>query len=96
VAHVAEALAQVTSTDANRQRVRATLRSALNDAVRQGLLAINPAALVKLPSGKRPRALVWTNERVQRWRDATARLAKCAKDDARRAALEEATQPRHR
>jgi integrase len=68
VAHVAEALADVTSSDANRQRVRATLRTALNDAVRQGLIPTNPAALVKLPSGKRPRALVWTAERVERWK----------------------------
>ncbi|MCA1676410.1 MAG: tyrosine-type recombinase/integrase, partial [Actinobacteria bacterium] len=56
VAHVADALAQVTSSDANRQRVRATLRSALNDAVRQGLIGTNPAMLVKLPRGKRPKA----------------------------------------
>lgn len=69
VSHVFEALAKVTSSDANRQRVRATLRSALSDAVRQGLIATNPAALVKLPSGKRPKALVWTPERVKRWQD---------------------------
>ncbi|MEN3271225.1 MAG: hypothetical protein V7646_8119 [Pseudonocardia sp.] len=93
VAHVAEALAQVTSSDANRQRVRATLRSALNDAVREGLVATNPAALVKLPSGKRPKALLWTAERVERWREATERLAKAGKDDPRRAALESAAQP---
>ena len=68
-AHVAEALAAVTSSDSNRQRVRATLRTALNDAVREGLLTTNPAALVKLASGKRPRALVWTAERVARWQE---------------------------
>jgi integrase len=67
VADVAEALAAVTSSDANRQRVRATLRIALNDAVREGLISVNPAALVKLGSGRRPRAQVWTEERVQRW-----------------------------
>ena len=70
VAHVAECLAEVTSSDANRQRVRATLRAALSDAVRQGLISVNPAALVKLRSGKRPKALVWTAERVQRWEEA--------------------------
>lgn len=68
-AHVADALSAVTSSDANRQRVRATLRSALTDAVREGLIPTNPAALVKLASGKRPRALVWTAERVARWRE---------------------------
>lgn len=55
-AHVADALAAVTSSAANRQRVRATLRVALNDALREGLISVNPAALVKLPSGKRPKA----------------------------------------
>ena len=67
VAHVAEALALVTSSDANRQRVRSTLRSALNDAVRQGLIVANPASMVKSPAGKRARALVWSPERVERW-----------------------------
>jgi len=70
VTHVAEALAEVTSSDATRQRVRATLRAALADAVRQGLVPNNVAALVKLPPGKRPKALVWTAERVARWREA--------------------------
>ncbi len=93
VAHVADALAQVTSSDANRQRVRATLRSALNDAVRQSLIVVNPAALVKLPSGKRPKALVWTAERVQRWQEATERLERSRPTDANRAQLEEAAQP---
>jgi hypothetical protein len=41
--------------------VRATLRSALNDAIREGLITTNPAALVKLPPGKRPKAYVWTD-----------------------------------
>jgi len=65
--HVADALGEVTSSAANRQRVRATLRVALNDAIREGLIPANPAALVKLPSGKRPQAYVWTPERVARW-----------------------------
>jgi integrase len=68
VAHVTECLAEVTSSDANRQRVRATLRAALTGAVKQGLLGVNPAALVTLPSGKRPKALVWTPQRVSRWK----------------------------
>jgi integrase len=50
------------------QRVRATLRTALGDAMRQRLVDVNVAALVKLPSGKRPKALVWTAEREAQWR----------------------------
>lgn len=52
---------------ATRQRIRATLRTALSDAAAQGMLSSNVAKLVKLPSGRRPRALVWTDERVTRW-----------------------------
>lgn len=80
VAHIAEAMTEIGGGDANRQRVRGTLRSALSDAAREGLVTVNAAALVKLPSGKRPKALVWTPERVTRWRDAVARLE--AADDA--------------
>ena len=49
VEHVAEMLAEVPSADATRQRVRATMRVAPGDAVRQGLVSVNVAALVKLP-----------------------------------------------
>ena len=83
--HVAECLAEVTSSDANRQRVRATLRAAFNDAIREGLILINPAALVKLPSGARPKGLVWTPARVQRWEEAVERLAATEADDPARA-----------
>ncbi len=72
VEHVADMLAEVAGCDATRQRVRATLRSALADAARQGLVTVNVASLVKLPAGKRPKALVWTAEREQRWREAVA------------------------
>ena len=51
-------MAEIPGSDANRQRIRATLRSALDDAVRQGLVLVNVAGLVKLPSVKRPKALV--------------------------------------
>lgn len=70
--HVADMLAEVPGSDATRQRVRATLRAALSDAMRQGLVTVNVASLVKLPGGKRPRALVWTVEREARWREAVA------------------------
>lgn len=85
-AHVAEILAEVPGSDANRQRVRATLRSALGDALREGLVLVNVAGLVKLPSGKRPKALVWTDERVTRWRAADAALT-AARDNGADPAL---------
>jgi len=49
---------------ASLQRIRATLRSALSDAQDLGLVTDNTAKRVKLPSGKRPKAVVWTPERV--------------------------------
>lgn len=58
---------------ATMQRIRATLRSALEDAVRQGLTAVNVAKLTKLQTGKRPKALVWTSERVTAWQTAYER-----------------------
>jgi integrase len=48
-------------------RIRATLRSALNAAIREGLLRDNPARYVEVPSPRRPHALVWTAQRVQAW-----------------------------
>ena len=63
---------------ATKQRIRATLRSALGTYMKQhpGMLDVNVAALVSLPSGKRPKPLVWTGERVRAWRhDFQARLA---------------------
>jgi integrase len=93
VGHVAEAITAVDGTDATRQRVRATLRSALNDTVREGLIVVNPAALVRLPTGRRPKALVWTDERVQRWTAAVEHLASIADDDPGREQLEAAAQP---
>jgi integrase len=48
-------------------RIRATLRTALNTAIRQGLITENPAALVELPREGRQRAVVWTAARVERW-----------------------------
>lgn len=53
---------------AGKKAIRGTLRAALTDAQAQQLLHINPAKLAKLPSAKRPRALVWTTERVRAWR----------------------------
>jgi integrase len=52
----------------SRQRIRATLRAALNDAIARPELALtfNAAAHVKI-TAKRPKPLVWTAERVQQW-----------------------------
>ncbi len=63
---------------ATKQRIRATLRSALSTYRKQnpGLLDVNVAALVDLPAGKRPKPLVWTGERVKAFEhDFAARLA---------------------
>ncbi|MGQ4619101.1 tyrosine-type recombinase/integrase [Nocardia sp. R7R-8] len=56
------------------QRMRAMLRSCLSDALREGLVTVNVAKLVKLPSGKPPKAQVWTKAREKTWRDAIAKL----------------------
>ncbi|QKW20943.1 site-specific integrase [Kitasatospora sp. NA04385] len=53
---------------ATMHRIRATLRSALSQAVREERISKNWASLVELPSGKRPKALLWTPERVAEWR----------------------------
>lgn len=56
---------------ATMQRIRATLRKALNDAIRKTnnrLIDFNPAAHVELPSGTRPKARVWTDKAVEHWR----------------------------
>ncbi len=50
------------------RRVHATLMSALNSAVKRGKIARNPAEFVELASGRAPRPVVWTPERVELWR----------------------------
>ncbi|WP_328561366.1 site-specific integrase [Streptomyces coelicoflavus] len=54
---------------ASRQAIRRTLRAALNSAIAQQLITFNPASHVELESGKRPKPLLWTEERVRRWRE---------------------------
>lgn len=50
------------------QRIRATLRKALNDAIRDEILVgANPATFVKTP-GDRALPIVWEDERVARWK----------------------------
>ncbi len=54
---------------ASLQRLRATLRKALNDAIHKyHLREDNPAAGVELPSGKAPKPRVWTAKAIARWR----------------------------
>ncbi|MFF2525935.1 site-specific integrase [Streptomyces liangshanensis] len=52
---------------ATQQRIRATLRAALNAAISRQLLTFNPASHVELESGQRPKAVLWTAEHVERW-----------------------------
>jgi integrase len=52
---------------ATQQRIRATLRAALNKAISDGLITHNPATLIELASGKPPKPVVWTPARIQRW-----------------------------
>jgi integrase len=54
-------------TPATLNRIRATLRAALNGAVRAGLISENPASRAELPRARRPRAVVWTPGRVEHW-----------------------------
>jgi len=56
-------------TAATARRVFSTLRTALNAAVREGLIPRSPARYVKLPRGRRPFAVVWTRRRVEEWRE---------------------------
>lgn len=62
--HVQDALDTLDKSAATKQRYRATLRAALNDAMRDGIVDMNAAKLAKIESGKRPKARVWTAARV--------------------------------
>ncbi|MEU8401766.1 hypothetical protein AB0C28_41810 [Nonomuraea sp. NPDC048892] len=49
-------------------RIRATLRHALNMAMRQDrLIDFNPAAVLEMAAYTRPKPLVWTEDRVRAW-----------------------------
>jgi hypothetical protein len=48
-------------------RIHATLRAALNGAVRAGLIGVNPGRFPELPRAVRPRAQVWTPALTERW-----------------------------
>jgi integrase len=49
------------------RRIHATLRAALNAAVRAGLITSNPGRWPELPAAARPRPQVWTPALTQRW-----------------------------
>ncbi|MFB0617192.1 tyrosine recombinase XerC [Streptomyces sp. AGS-58] len=53
---------------ATKQRIRATLRAALNAAIRKQLITFNAAEWIELESGKRPKAKLWTARHVEQWR----------------------------
>ena len=55
-------------SDASLRRIHATLMSALNTAVERKRVDVNPAAHVEVPTGRRPKAVVWTPERIARWK----------------------------
>ncbi|WP_203673449.1 MULTISPECIES: site-specific integrase [unclassified Streptomyces] len=51
-------------------RIKITLRAALNVAIAQQVMpAFNPAAHVELLPGTKPKALVWNDERIERWQE---------------------------
>jgi Phage integrase, N-terminal SAM-like domain len=54
-------------TAATLVRIRATLRAALNAAVRAGYLTLNPACGAELPPARRPRPVLWTADRIREW-----------------------------
>lgn len=53
---------------ATMSRIFATLRAALNEAVRRHHIPANPCKSVELVSAARPKPVVWTEERVAAWK----------------------------
>ncbi|MFC5179405.1 tyrosine-type recombinase/integrase [Nocardioides taihuensis] len=52
------------------RRIHATLMSALNTAVKRGLIDRNPASTVELPRAAKPTTTAWTAEELARFLDA--------------------------
>lgn len=71
-----------TLSPARIRRVHATLSSALSTAVRQKKIGHDPSKNVELPTAKKRRPLLWTPERVSRWRELLA--AEAAKEPGER------------
>ncbi|MGW2044680.1 site-specific integrase [Streptomyces sp. NPDC001858] len=59
---------RIVTGPATKQRIRATLRTALNAAIKRQLITFNPASHLELASGKRPKAVLWTDQHVEHWR----------------------------
>ncbi|MGY4898663.1 tyrosine-type recombinase/integrase [Micromonospora aurantiaca (nom. illeg.)] len=57
------------------RHARATLRAALNAAIREGLLTDNPARRVELPNPAQTQARIWTDENVAAWQETGVRPA---------------------
>ncbi|QGN50626.1 tyrosine-type recombinase/integrase [Micromonospora sp. WMMC415] len=57
------------------QHLRTTLRAALNLAVREGVIASNPARHIEVTGYRKPHAQVWTDARVQQWQQTGQRPA---------------------
>ncbi|MFJ4684747.1 tyrosine-type recombinase/integrase [Streptomyces sp. NPDC088789] len=55
------------TSPATMHRINATLSSFLGSMIKRGDYTTNWAAMVELPPVKRPKALVWTPERVTEW-----------------------------
>ncbi|WP_113983258.1 tyrosine-type recombinase/integrase [Spongiactinospora rosea] len=71
------------SGPSSQRRYLATLRHALNIVMKhERLIDFNPAAAIELPSGDRPKPLVWTDERVKAW--TTAHQERVAAERERR------------
>jgi integrase len=71
-AHVEAMFAAIGLKAATAQRVRATLRSALTDAEREGLVLTNAARLARLETGKRPKVTVLEPEELGKLLDHVA------------------------
>jgi integrase len=62
-------------TPATMARIHATLRAALNAAVREQHITDNPARYVELPPARRPHAVVWTGDQIIEWEQSGVRPA---------------------
>lgn len=54
-------------TSARIRRVHATLMSALGSALKRKILSHNPAQHVERAAGRRPKAVVWSDDRIADW-----------------------------
>ncbi|TYB51148.1 site-specific integrase [Nonomuraea sp. PA05] len=70
-----------TTGPATKQRIKATIRSVLADAMREHLVTFNAAALMHLPAGRKPKGLVWTRARVEAFDQAFAERLRAVRAD---------------